>query len=238
MAIVSNDCSELEADLSALLDGELGPERAALLRAHVDACERCRGQFARLARLAALLAGAPLPVVPASLHARLAARIAAANETDTRVRGFAPPRVRAPRRTGWSRAAGALAAIAAGVALYLAVVGREPAPLGGESSPVQIARPHEALSPTAAQLAQRAAPGPGAPSAPAAPHREHAASPPVAPEVVARRPEPAPPAPASLDLDSLPDEDLGIALELDTVEDFDVIANLDLLELMLAKESS
>ncbi len=244
MANVSNDCSGYEADLSALLDGELGPERAAALRAHIAACERCRGQLARLERLDALLAGAPSPAVSASLHARLAARIAEASRVDTRVRGADAARARAPRRSRLSRAAGAVAAAAAGVALYLAVVGREPAPTGGESSPVQIARPQAAPAPAAPQIAQRSAPAPGAASAPAAPrapappHREPAAAPPVATEVIARRPEPAPAAPASVDLDSLPDEDLGIALELDTVEDLDVIANLELLELMLAEESS
>ena len=76
---MSDDCGGYAADLSALLDGELGPERAALLRAHVAACERCRGQLARFERLDALLAGAPSPAVPASVQARLAARIAEAS---------------------------------------------------------------------------------------------------------------------------------------------------------------
>ena len=87
------------------------------------------------------------------------------------MRGASGERARGPRRSRWSRAAGAVAAAAAGVALYLAVVGREPAPTGGEPSPVQIARPQATPAPAAPQLAQRSAPAPGAASAPAARRR-------------------------------------------------------------------
>jgi hypothetical protein len=70
-----------------------------------------------------------------------------------------------------------------------------------------------------------------------------------APQQVAKLPAPARPAPAPppapaqapaeppLDLASVPEEDLGLALEIETVEDLDVIANLELLELLLAAES-
>jgi len=205
---VTTGCSKFEADLSALLDGELSPERAALARAHTDSCERCRAQLAQLARLDALLVGAPAPAIPASLRARLEARILAESASNTSVRGSV--RARAPRLAWRGRAAGAAAAVAAGVTFYLAVASREPAPQQGEPSPVQIARPLGAPSPAVPQLAERGT---------ATPERTYT-----------------PPAP--VDLESVPDEDLDLAFELDTVEDFDVIANLELLELMLEAEAS
>ena len=48
-------------------------------------------------------------------------------------------------------------------------------------------------------------------------------------------PAPAPPPP---DLQSISDDELGLALDIDTVEDLDVIGNLELLELVLASEAS
>jgi len=245
---VTTDCLEFEADLSALLDGELLPEQATRVRAHTDSCESCRARLAQLARLDSLLAGASPPAVPASLRARLEARLAAANQSGPSVGASLSARARAPRRPWRSRAAGAAAAVAAGVAFYLAIASREPAPQQGEPSPVQIARPEGASSPAVLPLAKRDTPAPErmnappVPSAPAAPRRERVATPPVAPEQLARRPEPAErapePAAALLDLESVPAEDLDLALELDTVEDLDVIANLELLELMLAAEAS
>ncbi len=183
------DCPEFEADLSALLDGELAPERAAAVRLHASGCAPCRDQLARFERLAGVLASAPSPSVAASLFARLEARIAMASASDTGVREAAP--APAPGRAWLRRAATAVAAAAAGVALYLAIASREPAPRADEPFPRQIAR----------------------------------------------RPEPAASVPAPGDLAALPDEDLGIALELETVEDFEVIANLELLELLLAAEA-
>jgi hypothetical protein len=225
MSNVTNGCPEFEADLSALLDGELPPERAAQVRAHAETCERCGAQLARLVRLDGLLAGAPAPAVPDSLRARLEARIAAAEAgagaglPDTRLRDGAG--VRAPRRAWRSRVAGAVAAAAAAIAIYLALANREPAIPGAPPAPVQVARPQAEPAPAAPQIAKRDAPAP------------------VAAKVIARRPEPeAPaPAPAPIDLEAVPDEDLGIALELETVEDFEEIANLELLELMLANEA-
>ncbi|HEY8155229.1 MAG TPA: zf-HC2 domain-containing protein [Myxococcota bacterium] len=166
MVDAASDCRDFEADLSALLDGELAPERAAELRAHVAGCDGCRGRLAGLARVDAALAGAPAPAVPASLRARLEARLEGAGQADTRLRRT--------RRAWRGRAAGALAAAATGAALYLVVATREPA-----------------LAP---------------------------AQPP-------------------LDRASVPEEDLGLALEIETVEDLDVIANLELLELVVAAEA-
>jgi anti-sigma factor RsiW len=158
-------CHGFEEDLSALLDDELAPERAAELRDHVSACASCRELLGRLVRVDSSLSGAPARPVPASLRARLEARLAGGE-------AVAEPKrvVRAPtRRFAW-RALGGMAALAAGVAVYVALT-----------------------------------------------------------------PAPAPPTP--LDLQSVPDDELGLALDIDTVEDLDVIGNLDLLELVLASES-
>jgi len=176
----ASGCHEFEADLSALLDDELTPERAAEVRAHSRACQSCGGRLARLARVDAALALAPAPAVPPSLRGRLEARLASAREADTTARR--PARLGAPRRAWRGRAAGALAAAAAGVALYLAIATREAARPEAAPSPVQVARP--------------------------------------------------------LDLGSVPEEEIGLALEIETVEDLEVIANLELLELVLAAEAS
>ena len=159
-------CRGFEEDLSALLDDELSPERAADLRVHVAACASCRELMARLVRVDSALSGAPARPVPASLRARLAARLAADGG-----QAAAEPK-RAARfhgsRLAW-RAVGGMAALAAGVAIYFAFT-----------------------------------------------------------------PAPAPPA---LDLQSVSDDELGLALDIDTVEDLDVIGNLELLELVLASDA-
>jgi anti-sigma factor RsiW len=159
-------CQGFEEDLSALLDDELAPERAAELRDHVAVCAGCRELLGRLVRVDSALSGAPARPVPASLRARLEASLAA----DRQAGGAEPRRaVRAALgRRPW-RAVGGMAALAAGVAIYFAFT-----------------------------------------------------------------PAPAPP---PLDLQSVPEDELGLALEIDTVEDLDVIGNLELLELVLASES-
>ena len=200
-------CREFEADLSALLDGELAPERAAELRAHVAACDGCRGRLARLARVDAALAGAPAPAVPASLRARLEARLEGARPADTQVRRA--PRAGAPRRAWRGRAAGAR---------------RRPPPGWRSTSPSRPAsrrgRSRRPRADRAPRRGPREAPSRCAAPAPVRPRRARAA-----------------PAAPPLDLESVPEEDLDLALELDTVEDLDVIANLELLELVLESEA-
>jgi anti-sigma factor RsiW len=159
----STSCHGFEEDLSALLDDELRPERAAELRDHVAVCASCRERLAHFARVDSALSGAPAPAVPASLRARLETRLASERRAAAE-----PARTPAASRRAW-RALGAMAAMAAGVAIYFAVA---PAP----------------------------------------------SSPPV-------------------DLQSLPDDELGIALDIESADDLDVIGNLELLELVLASEA-
>ena len=214
-------CQGFEADLSALLDGELAPERAAELRAHIGACPGCRARLAELARVDTALSAAVLPAVPGSLRARLDARLASTGRGDTPVRRSR--RVDAPRRAWRGRAAGALAAAAAGVALYLAFATREPARPETAPAPPQVARPLEAAPREVPREAPQAVAKLPAPALPA-------------PAVPRPPPSPAQP-PAVLDLATVPEDELGLALEIETVEDLDVIGNLELLELVLASEA-
>jgi anti-sigma factor RsiW len=179
---LQGECARYAEDWSALLDGELAPEREALMRAHAESCAACAAKLASLARVDVLLAGLPVPETSAALLTGLRARIAAQPAPDAR---SAPPRRRARRAyAGWTAATAAAAALA----LYLAL------------------------------------PGPA----------------PVAPPVeVAGEPEPAPP-PArengDPEFDALPAEEIAVGLELDTAQDLEVIANLELLEAYVALE--
>jgi hypothetical protein len=233
-------CQGFEADLSALLDRELGPQREAELRAHVDACPGCRARLAGLARVDLALSAAELPTVPASLRARLEARIASAGRGEM---GPPPMRRAGPSRRAWRRAAGALAAAAAVAALYLAVATREPARPEKAPAPPQIARPLEAAPLEAPAQTAREAPAPTPREAPQVVAKLPPPAPPppaagkvAAPALPAPAPVPAPPA-AELDLATVPEDELGLALEMETVEDLDVIGNLELLELVLASEA-
>jgi anti-sigma factor RsiW len=69
-------CADYEHDLVELHDGELGPERARVVRLHIQQCLRCRSwstQFAALdSRLAAEL---PRPTLSPDFDARLRQRL-------------------------------------------------------------------------------------------------------------------------------------------------------------------
>jgi anti-sigma factor (TIGR02949 family) len=171
-------CADYEADLSALLDGELADERAGEVRAHVAVCRRCAPRLEALQGVDRLLASAPAPGVPSDLRARLAARVAADARRE-------PGRRRPSRRRRFvAPALGLAAGAAAALALYLSVP-------GGEA-------PREEAAPPSRMAGE-------------------------APE-------------ATIDLDDVPAEELAIALEIDTIEDLEVIANLDLLVRLAAAE--
>ena len=84
-------CADYEHELVELLEGSLGPERARVIRLHVESCARCRTWQAEFAAFDAGLAAAlPSPVMPAEFERRLLARIAAlalpVNRSDLRAR--------------------------------------------------------------------------------------------------------------------------------------------------------
>jgi len=104
----------LDADLSALADGELDEARARELRARIAAEPRLAARLRAFEELRASVRALPAPALPADLEARLAARLAA--ETPSRM-----------SRRAWRAPAFAAAAIAAALVLYLAVR-RPPSP--------------------------------------------------------------------------------------------------------------
>ena len=212
-------CAEVDVNLSALIDEELSASRAAEVRAHLEACASCRSRFAALAEVDLALAGASAPPVPADLRVRLQARLdASPTAVPARVRDAVRARP-APRRRLVSRPALGLAlAAAAALTLYLAVVARPPTPTGVDRE-AQVARE----TPRAADPAPRAVArreGPALATETEAPR-------------VARVGESTPEA-----RDHWSDEEVAVALQLDTISDFDVIANLDALEQLLALEEA
>jgi anti-sigma factor RsiW len=210
-------CVPFDADLSALLDGELGPAREAELRAHVAGCARCADHLARLARADEALRALPSADVPADLATRLRARIEAEDRARPEergrssqrgrsldVRGAAPPRRATPRRRRWIPLAAGAFATAAALALYLFV-----------------ARPRLEDS----RVAEQEEPAPEREVA----TREIPPEPPV---------EEALPGPELEAIQAASDEELAFALDLDTLADLDVIERLDVLEQLAALDGS
>jgi anti-sigma factor RsiW len=117
---------ELEAKLSALLDGELPPEEAAALREEIARRPELEAKLAELSAVDEGLRALPVRPVPAELQARLEERIRAERRAQPRspeAGRRAPPRApRSGATPGWRRRwpAAALAA-AAVLALVLLV---------------------------------------------------------------------------------------------------------------------
>jgi hypothetical protein len=95
------NCSQVCAELPALVYGDLKPEEAAPLRKHLDVCPACRREQAALQQLRRILDAVPTPQVEVDLP-QLYRQAAAQQEC---------------RLRRWRRAAVALAAVAAGLAL-------------------------------------------------------------------------------------------------------------------------
>jgi len=224
MAEIAERCRPFDEDLSALVDAELGAARRAEVEAHLAHCAACAARLAALRTVDAALASLPEPAVAPDLQARLARRLAAERGPG---RGEAPS-LRLWRARRVARILALPAAAAAALALYLAL--RAPAPPGGPLEP-------------GAPLAK----APAAPPSPLepAPSRElgkietepRPAGSAPAPAPATQVAEQAAPEAGEAELESLDTEDLGVVLDLDTIEDLPVIANLDLLERLLAAEA-
>ena len=171
---MTDDDVNLDEDLSALLDGELSPQRESELRARMVGEPALAARGAELERvdlaLRAMPAEAPSPGLRASLRAK---REAAATAPADNPRSVTHPRRLLPSWAGGTLAA---AAAAAALALYLAVSSGSDSILDAE--PARIA------------------------------------------DVLA----------------SATDEEIGIALEFETLADLEVIEDLELLELMVELE--
>jgi anti-sigma factor RsiW len=82
---LTSPCADYEHDLVELLEGSLGPERARVIRLHVESCPRCRAWQAEFAALDAGLAAAlQRPVLSADFERQLRERIATLARPATR----------------------------------------------------------------------------------------------------------------------------------------------------------
>ena len=68
-------CFDVQVELQAYVDGELSPERAALLERHLADCDGCRAELARMQIVMTALETWPLVAEPAQLTARVMARV-------------------------------------------------------------------------------------------------------------------------------------------------------------------
>ena len=178
------DLDRDDEDLSALLDGELSPEREAQLRARMarepDLTE-CFALLAQADQQVRSLAGATLaPERLAGLRAALDRRLAGRGEESSSTGRV----LSLPRAVRWM--APAAAALAAGLTLYLAL----------ERTPEGPATPETASEPRAETR------------------------------------------PPSGELARLSEEEIAIALDYETLSDFEVIEQLEFLELLAALDVS
>ena len=184
-----------DEELSALLDGELAPDRATELRARMAEEPALSERFARMAEIDQALRGLSRPALSPERLEQLRTGVL---ERGARRSGGA----RSRHSWRWIPAA---AALAAGLALYLAMGGdpstEEPLPTPRGDGSRQIAETairSEPSEPTAAEATGAEA-----------------------------RPE-------DVQLASLSEEELAIGLAYETLTDLEVIENLELLELMAA----
>jgi len=116
-------CEEYQEQISLLQRGELDPAVAGALRAHLDACPRCRAAFDAEEHLTALLARATRHAAPGGLRERVAAALRAeAAEQPSRPWAAWLWRPLVPA------AVGAAVALLVAVPLTWWLVGRPPAP--------------------------------------------------------------------------------------------------------------
>ena len=206
-------CRAFEEDLSALLDGELEPAREAEVRAHTAGCARCAERLARLARVDEALRSLPDAETPADLAERLRVRL---DEERRRSSASAEDRGRSldarqapPSQRPQPRRRRWLPFAATALAAVLALY-------------LVFGRPRPAgEEPTLAER-ERTAPEP---------------------EIARREVPPEPPeelvsGPELEAIQSASDEDLALALALDTLADLDVIERLDVLEQLAALDGA
>lgn len=141
--------AELEAQLSAYLDGELSDEDEERVREAIAASPELARRLAELESVDAALAALPTPAVPVGAKARLRERIAtdAAALRAQMGRDAAAPGVRAPRRRGRLLAMAAAVVAAALLAwLVLPRTGEEASLVAGQPAPIA-ATPKIAVEP-------------------------------------------------------------------------------------------
>ena len=105
----------VEEELSGLIDGELPPERAAAVQAHLERCPRCAAEAASLREVASLNESLAAPAVSSQEWA--AAWSAIAERTVRRAAEQPARRTRLRRGLRWALAAAAAAIIGVGVGI-------------------------------------------------------------------------------------------------------------------------
>lgn len=240
----------LEAELSALLDGELEPGRAAALRELVARSPEVAERLRALEAVGQALRAIPEPRVSSGVRARMRARIRAEDAAGVpRAETEPDPRRALPRRPGrasaprrrrglWGAVAAATAAAAA-LALWLAPrpeLGGPPrgpsiAELSPEPTPVA---PEEPAAPESTAVAEATPPEPASEPPDLEPELMVALADPEPPETLAPRellpaPEPpsAKPRTAASELEASDDE-LLLAMEI-PADDLPLVEALDLL---------
>lgn len=216
MVEIARGCLSLDEDLSAWIDGELDAPRRAAVEAHLASCRACTARVEELRAVDLALLALPAPAVGAELRERLARRLAA----DRVARG--PVRLEPPRRARRRFAPALALPVAAAAALALFLVLRPEGPPEGPAELVPIAQAPEVPAAPSPPIASAS---PAADRAPQSP----AAEPQLAEQVA--------PARSEGELEALDAEELAVVLELDTIEDLPVIANLEVLERLLADEA-
>ena len=219
MVEIARGCLAFDGDLSAWIDGELDASRRAVVEVHLASCPACTARMEELRAVDRALLALPAPPVGAELRERLARRLAAE-------RGAPGPVRLEPPRHDRRRFAPALALpVVAAAALALTLVLRPAGPPEGPAESVPIAQAPEVPA------------TPSPPIASAEPERPAAAPAPQPPEAEPQLAEQVAPAPSEGELEALDPEELAVVLELDTIEDLPVIANLEVLERLLADEA-
>jgi anti-sigma factor RsiW len=230
-------CAAFEPDLSALLDGELEPAREGEVRAHVAGCARCADRLARLSRVDETLRALPGAETPGDLAERLRVRldeerrrvsIRGRSFDSAQARGDDAAPVRSPERPGAGRPVPSrapttsqrtparrrrwipLAAIAAAAAAALVLY--------------SVLAPDWRRAREESRTAERERTTPG-------------------PEVAVREvPAPLPDelvsGPELEAIQAASDDELAVALDLDTLADLDVIERLDVLEQLAALDGA
>ena len=257
--------SSEDEDLSALLDGELSPERAEQLRRRLaeepELAARCAelgevsGHLRNLAHPAdrseseSQRQGARVEGMHATLRQRIAAEQAATGiepPAGTSSRASAPV---IPLRAPWRGLVPAVAALAAGLALYLSLgdfrsddSGFTENQVASEFSEPVAPDPENPLelpgwtADTEAGDGARSENGLVETSAPESAPQLIAEAFPAGPSEMARENQDRlavdPDVDLAVDLSVIGDEELAIAFEFDVLADFDVIENLELLELL------
>lgn len=149
-------CTEVQADLSAFIDGELRRDRSRTVADHVAACLGCSEELQSLREVVCWMGGVPEADPPATLHGAILVAVRSTRPTPLQ-RVLESLRALTPRPTAWAVGLGAAACLAL-VAAQHRGAGPGVAELvpTGSSSPIRVAvRPQLTVPPQIRELQPR-----------------------------------------------------------------------------------